>query len=132
MGRTGKPFRHGLCAFSYILSHTYSQDRRLIKAEIPKEKVKIGNGESHLKDSLFLLTKSTQGDYLNQVKKYSSFFKLLLDSSYPISYKRLRFAQIAQSVEQRTENPRVGSSILSLGTIRNQGVTSFDVTPFSF
>ena len=26
-------------------------------------------------------------------------------------------AQIAQSVEQRTENPRVGSSILSLGTI---------------
>ncbi len=25
-------------------------------------------------------------------------------------------AQIAQSVEQRTENPRVGSSILSLGT----------------
>ena len=26
------------------------------------------------------------------------------------------FAQIAQSVEQGTENPRVGSSILSLGT----------------
>ena len=25
-------------------------------------------------------------------------------------------AQVAQSVEQRTENPRVGSSILSLGT----------------
>jgi hypothetical protein len=25
-------------------------------------------------------------------------------------------AEVAQSVEQRTENPRVGSSILSLGT----------------
>ena len=31
--------------------------------------------------------------------------------------KQLNQAQIAQSVEQRTENPRVGSSILSLGTI---------------
>ena len=30
--------------------------------------------------------------------------------------------QIAQSVEQRTENPRVGSSILSLTTIINAGV----------
>jgi hypothetical protein len=28
-----------------------------------------------------------------------------------------RQAQVAQLVEQRTENPRVGSSILSLGTI---------------
>ena len=27
------------------------------------------------------------------------------------------WAQVAQSVEQRIENPRVGSSILSLGTI---------------
>jgi hypothetical protein len=27
-------------------------------------------------------------------------------------------AQVAQSVEQRIENPRVGSSILSLGTIK--------------
>ena len=27
-------------------------------------------------------------------------------------------AQVAQSVEQRTENPRVGSSILSLGKKR--------------
>ncbi len=27
-------------------------------------------------------------------------------------------AQVAQSVEQGTENPRVGSSILSLGTIQ--------------
>jgi hypothetical protein len=27
------------------------------------------------------------------------------------------FAEVAQSVEQRTENPRVGSSILSLGTM---------------
>ena len=49
----------------------------------------------------------------------------------PFDINVSRFAQIAQSVEQRTENPRVGSSILSLGTIRNQGVTSFGATPFS-
>jgi hypothetical protein len=30
-----------------------------------------------------------------------------------------RRAEVAQSVEQGTENPRVGSSILSLGTINN-------------
>ena len=29
------------------------------------------------------------------------------------------FAEVAQSVEQGTENPRVGSSILSLGTKRS-------------
>ncbi len=32
-------------------------------------------------------------------------------------YKSLRRAEVAQLVEQGTENPRVGSSILSLGTI---------------
>ena len=31
--------------------------------------------------------------------------------------KLLDYAEVAQSVEQGTENPRVGSSILSLGTI---------------
>ena len=31
--------------------------------------------------------------------------------------KRLLHAQVAQSVEQRTENPRVGGSIPPLGTI---------------
>ena len=31
----------------------------------------------------------------------------------------LHFAEVAQSVEQRTENPCVGSSILPLGTIFN-------------
>ena len=30
-------------------------------------------------------------------------------------------AEVAQSVEQRTENPRVPSSILGLGTIKLQG-----------
>ncbi len=30
-------------------------------------------------------------------------------------------AEVAQSVEQGTENPRVGSSILSLGTKQFQG-----------
>ena len=29
-------------------------------------------------------------------------------------------AEVAQSVEQGTENPRVGSSILSLGTIKKE------------
>ena len=31
-------------------------------------------------------------------------------------YKVFRHAEVAQLVEQGTENPRVGSSILSLGT----------------
>ena len=35
---------------------------------------------------------------------------------------RKRFAQIAQLVEQGTENPRVGSSILSLGTRESKGL----------
>ena len=33
------------------------------------------------------------------------------------TFRLLARAQVAQSVEQRIENPRVGSSILSLGTI---------------
>ena len=38
-------------------------------------------------------------------------------------------AQVAQSVEQRTENPRVGSSILSLGTRKIKG-PRFSAWPF--
>ncbi len=34
----------------------------------------------------------------------------------------MTFAEVAQSVEQGTENPRVGSSILSLGTINTKGL----------
>ena len=41
------------------------------------------------------------------------------------------FAQIAQSVEQRTENPRVGSSILSLGTRKFKGLAE-TADPFFF
>ncbi len=37
----------------------------------------------------------------------------------PRRLKSARFAQVAQSVEQRTENPRVGGSIPPLGTIQN-------------
>ena len=33
---------------------------------------------------------------------------------------KLKYAQVAQSVEQRTENPRVGGSIPPLGTIHNK------------
>ena len=43
-------------------------------------------------------------------------------------------AEVAQSVEQWTENPRVGSSILSLGTPKTpyvQGVSHFWLAPFS-
>src|SRR6056297_938724 len=55
-----------------------------------------------------------------------------LDSNSPFGYKRgFRLAQVAQSVEQRTENPRVGSSILSLGTRRIKGL-AFLADPFSF
>ena len=45
-----------------------------------------------------------------------------LDETLPYRFNpRLRRsdAQVAQSVEQGTENPRVGSSILSLGTNQN-------------
>ncbi len=52
----------------------------------------------------------------------------MLDRKSPTAYKPLafgrfgrlpngRFAQVAQLVEQRTENPRVGGSIPPLGTI---------------
>jgi hypothetical protein len=41
----------------------------------------------------------------------------LLDTLIASSYNNL-CAEVAQSVEQRTENPRVPSSILGLGTIR--------------
>jgi hypothetical protein len=40
----------------------------------------------------------------------------LLDTNMPNSYNEIR-AEVAQSVEQRTENPRVPSSILGLGTM---------------
>ena len=46
---------------------------------------------------------------------------------------KVQKAEVAQSVEQGTENPRVGSSILSLGTKlaeRKEGVTVYIVTPF--
>ena len=39
----------------------------------------------------------------------------ILNLSLKIS--KIQRAEVAQSVEQGTENPRVGSSILSLGTI---------------
>ena len=43
-------------------------------------------------------------------------------------------AEVAQSVEQRTENPRVGSSILSLGTLKFifclKGLATSLVSPF--
>ena len=40
--------------------------------------------------------------------------KISLNLSFKIS--KIQKAEVAQSVEQGTENPRVGSSILSLGT----------------
>ncbi len=40
------------------------------------------------------------------------------------AYAFAAYAQIAQLVEQRTENPRVGGSIPSLGTICGCGTTA--------
>jgi hypothetical protein len=40
----------------------------------------------------------------------------LLDTNTPNRYNEIR-AEVAQSVEQRTENPRVPSSNLGLGTM---------------
>ncbi len=54
-------------------------------------------------------------------------FPLLLPNALRTSL--LRYAGVAQSVEQGTENPRVGSSILSPGTMNDQGR---DERPFSF
>ncbi len=46
--------------------------------------------------------------------------KLSFDSRYPLRYNaRTWCAQVAQSVEQRTENPRVRGSTPRLGTIIN-------------
>ncbi len=47
----------------------------------------------------------------------------MLDTHIPKSYNNLR-AEVAQLVEQRTENPRVPSSILGLGTIKYRGGSS--------
>jgi hypothetical protein len=42
------------------------------------------------------------------------------------------WAGVAQSVEQRTENPRVGSSILSPGTLSSQALAAKALTcPFT-
>ena len=45
-----------------------------------------------------------------------AFFPLAKEAGF--IYKVFRRAEVAQLVEQGTENPRVGSSILSLGTIK--------------
>ena len=47
-------------------------------------------------------------------------------------YKVFRRAEVAQLVEQGTENPRVGSSILSLGTTFNVEETPRNVVPGRF
>jgi hypothetical protein len=41
-------------------------------------------------------------------------------------------AEIAQSVEQWTENPRVDGSIPSLGTNKNKGLAQIGLTFFNF
>jgi hypothetical protein len=56
--------------------------------------------------------------------------KYFLDK-FSINNKILFCAEIAQSVEQRTENPRVPSSILGLGTTDFKGL-AIQVSPFLF
>ena len=51
---------------------------------------------------------------------------LSLDAGQTSSFNA-RFAQVAQSVEQRTENPRVGGSIPPLGTNKNNDLQVFPV-----
>jgi hypothetical protein len=50
------------------------------------------------------------------VKRLLNVKQSLLDTYLTSGYNNL-CAEVAQSVEQRTENPRVPSSILGLGTI---------------
>ena len=45
------------------------------------------------------------------------FYKISVDLAWQNPFNTTRIAQIAQSVEQRIENPRVGGSIPPLGTI---------------
>ena len=53
----------------------------------------------------------------------------MTNCGYPCLIRAFKgFAQVAQSVEQRTENPRVGSSILPLGTTNFQGLLSLCLT----
>ena len=53
-----------------------------------------------------------------QLVEHSAFNRLVLGSSPSQLNMRIRvIARIAQSVEQRTENPRVASSILAPGNI---------------
>ena len=62
-------------------------------------------------------TKTTDNIRKNREIKIFAFFYLffLTSPTFSISFRPFG-AQVAQSVEQGTENPRVGSSILSLGT----------------
>ena len=52
-----------------------------------------------------------------KTKKFAKSPLFPLAKAGPFLYKVFRRAEVAQLVEQGTENPRVGSSILSLGTI---------------
>lgn len=54
----------------------------------------------------------------------------ILNLSLKIS--KIQRAEVAQSVEQGTENPRVGSSILSLGTNNIKGLAQQRLSPFYF
>ena len=47
--------------------------------------------------------------------------KHIIDDNYRNSYNSHCAAEVAQVVEQRTENPRVTSSILVLGTTNSNG-----------
>jgi hypothetical protein len=66
-------------------------------------------------------------------KKGASNRNFSLNLSLKIS--KIQKAEVAQSVEQGTENPRVGSSILSLGTRNHQldqGIRGSGFNPFFF
>ena len=56
--------------------------------------------------------------FLRKRKKFTKNALFPLAKGPLFLYKFFRCAEVAQLVEQGTENPRVGSSILSLGTIK--------------
>ena len=62
-------------------------------------------------------------------KKIWIFAKKHLPNFFDLAISLFRRAEVAQLVEQGTENPRVGGSIPSLGTIYFKGLGE-NLTPF--
>ena len=62
--------------------------------------------------------------WLNSPLKLGKSQHFCYNSASSRFYREVLYGQVAQSVEQRIENPRVGSSILPLATIQDFSATS--------